>query len=59
MNSPQPPATMPFRENLTGIGAITACNFFFLINDTCLKLASAELPKHIHLKRSAGSSRDG
>ncbi|CAN5273536.1 DMT family transporter [soil metagenome] len=34
----------PFRENLRGILAIVACNFLFLINDTMIKLASAELP---------------
>ena len=34
----------PFRENLRGILAIVACNFVFLINDTMIKLASAELP---------------
>jgi drug/metabolite transporter (DMT)-like permease len=44
MQHVKPPAPMPFRENLIGIGAITACNFLFLINDTCLKLASEELP---------------
>jgi drug/metabolite transporter (DMT)-like permease len=38
------PTTTPFRENLIGIGAITACNFLSLINDSCLKLASEELP---------------
>jgi drug/metabolite transporter (DMT)-like permease len=44
MQHVQPPGTTPFRENLTGIAAMTACNFLFLINDTLLKLASAELP---------------
>lgn len=44
MQHVQPAAPMPFRENLIGIVAITACNFLFLINDTCLKLASEELP---------------
>jgi drug/metabolite transporter (DMT)-like permease len=34
----------PFRENLRGILAITACNFLFLINDTQMKLVSSELP---------------
>ena len=34
----------PFRENLRGILAITACNFLFLINDTQMKLLSADLP---------------
>jgi len=34
----------PFRENLRGILAIVACNLFFLINDTMIKLAGAELP---------------
>lgn len=34
----------PFRENLRGILAITACNFLFLINDMLIKLTSAELP---------------
>jgi drug/metabolite transporter (DMT)-like permease len=34
----------PFHENLRGILAIVACNFLFLINDTMIKLASAELP---------------
>jgi len=44
MQHVEPPGTTPFRENLTGIAAMTACNFLFLINDTLLKLASAELP---------------
>jgi drug/metabolite transporter (DMT)-like permease len=34
----------PFRENLRGIIAISACNLLFLINDTMIKLASSELP---------------
>ncbi len=34
----------PFRENLRGILAISACNLLFLINDTQIKLVSAELP---------------
>lgn len=34
----------PFRENLRGILALTACNFLFLINDTFIKVASADLP---------------
>ncbi|MEX0852826.1 MAG: DMT family transporter [Bauldia sp.] len=34
----------PFRENLRGIVAISACNLLFLINDTLIKLASTELP---------------
>lgn len=34
----------PFRENLRGIVAISACNLLFLINDTLIKVASAELP---------------
>jgi drug/metabolite transporter (DMT)-like permease len=34
----------PFRENLRGILALTACNLLFLINDSFLKLASEELP---------------
>lgn len=34
----------PFRDNLRGIIAITACNFLFLINDTLLKLVSSEMP---------------
>ena len=36
--------TTPFRENVRGIIAITACNLLFLINDTMIKLANAELP---------------
>lgn len=44
MQPAQPPGAMPFRENLIGIASMAACNFFFLINDTCLKLASEELP---------------
>lgn len=31
----------PFRENLRGIAALIACNIFFLINDTLIKLANA------------------
>jgi drug/metabolite transporter (DMT)-like permease len=34
----------PFRENLRGIVAISACNLLFLINDTMIKLANAALP---------------
>ena len=34
----------PFRENLRGIAAISACNLLFLINDTMIKLANSELP---------------
>lgn len=34
----------PFRENLRGILALTACNLLFLINDTLLKVASEGLP---------------
>lgn len=34
----------PFRENLRGILALTACNLLFLINDTFIKVASADLP---------------
>ncbi len=34
----------PFRENLRGIVAISACNLLFLINDTMMKLVSTELP---------------
>jgi drug/metabolite transporter (DMT)-like permease len=34
----------PFRENLRGILALTACNLLFLINDTFIKIASEELP---------------
>ncbi|KAB2866165.1 MAG: DMT family transporter [Bauldia sp.] len=34
----------PFRENLRGIISIAACNLFFLINDTQVKLAGADLP---------------
>jgi drug/metabolite transporter (DMT)-like permease len=34
----------PFRDNLRGIVAITACNFLFLINDTFLKVVSSEMP---------------
>jgi drug/metabolite transporter (DMT)-like permease len=34
----------PFRENLRGILAITACNALFLMGDTLVKLASSELP---------------
>ena len=34
----------PFRENLRGILAITACNFLFLINDTFIKLANSDMP---------------
>jgi drug/metabolite transporter (DMT)-like permease len=34
----------PFRENLKGIAAISACNLLFLVNDTQIKLASEELP---------------
>ncbi len=34
----------PFRENLRGIAAISACNLLFLINDTMMKLVSTELP---------------
>lgn len=34
----------PFRENLRGIVAVSACNLLFLINDTMLKLANSELP---------------
>src|SRR5262245_33016364 len=32
------------RENLIGIAAIVVCNFVFLINDTMMKLVSADLP---------------
>jgi drug/metabolite transporter (DMT)-like permease len=34
----------PFRENLRGIIALTACNLLFLINDTFIKIASEDLP---------------
>ena len=34
----------PFRENLRGIVLITACNLLFLINDSLIKLANADLP---------------
>ncbi len=34
----------PFRENLRGIVAISACNLLFLINDTLMKLVSTDLP---------------
>jgi drug/metabolite transporter (DMT)-like permease len=34
----------PFRENLRGIVAITACNLLFLINDALIKLANSEMP---------------
>jgi drug/metabolite transporter (DMT)-like permease len=34
----------PFRENLRGIASISLCNLVFLIGDTLIKLASAELP---------------
>ncbi|MCP4382460.1 MAG: EamA/RhaT family transporter, partial [Hyphomicrobiales bacterium] len=34
----------PFRENLRGIAAVSACNLLFLVNDTMVKLASDELP---------------
>ena len=34
----------PFRENLRGIVAISACNLLFLINDTQVKLAGEDLP---------------
>ena len=34
----------PFRENLRGIVAISACNLLFLINDTLIKLANADMP---------------
>ncbi len=33
-----------FRENLIGIALISACNLLFLINDTLMKLANADLP---------------
>ncbi len=36
-------ATATFRENLRGILGISAANFLFLLNDTLIKLASAEL----------------
>jgi drug/metabolite transporter (DMT)-like permease len=36
-------ATATFRENVRGIIGISAANFLFLINDTMIKLASAEL----------------
>ncbi len=38
------PSPTPFRENLRGIAAISACNLLFLINDTMMKLVSTELP---------------
>ncbi len=38
------PVPTPFRENLRGIAAISACNLLFLINDTQMKLVSTELP---------------
>lgn len=34
----------PFRENVRGIVAISACNLLFLINDLMIKLANNELP---------------
>ncbi len=34
----------PFRENLLGILAISACNLLFLINNSMIKVASAEMP---------------
>jgi len=36
--------TTPFGENLRGIVLVSACNLLFLVCDTLLKLASAELP---------------
>jgi drug/metabolite transporter (DMT)-like permease len=34
----------PFRENIRGIVAISACNLLFLVNDAMIKLANSELP---------------
>ena len=39
-----PSSGTSLRENLIGIGAMVTCNLVFLVNDTLLKLANANLP---------------